>query len=200
MKRCWSLVLISTLGLATIAFGRSQGDDVPQRQAAQQPDPNARALQLISDVYVANFRSTIEMSDDQYLKIGNFLREFIRNRFRVANQRVLLNQRRTELLGQSDPSEAEVQRLGNDLAQLERNAANFENNFQTRIATELSPKQVLLVMQFNKTFFEQRLPQLLERARAEAQTRGQQAQPIRPNANKNKNKTTAPAGDTFRNR
>jgi len=198
MKRA-GLVLASLVlwGSAAIAQPATQ----QRRQAAAQADPAVRqdrALQLIADVYVTQFQSTVGLNEEQYLRVGMPVRQFVLSRFRVANQRAALNQRRAELLALSDPSQAEVQKLSDDIAQFERRASNTENDFITRIRSELSPRQVLLVLEFNKSFFQEKLPQLLERARAEAASRGQTARPNRPNANRGKN--PAPPVESFRSR
>lgn len=169
------------------------------RQGAQQ-NQNNRAQQLIIDVYLQNFRKEIDLSEDQWLKVGVPIRNFIQTRFRVANQRVQLHQRLADLLTQANPSETEVRQLKDDLAQLEQTASRAQNNLLNRLGADLSPKlsplQELKVMDFNKTFFEEQLPRLLERVREEAAARGQAPQQARPNANKNK----APAVESFRER
>jgi hypothetical protein len=169
------------------------------RQGAQQ-NQNNRAQQLIIDVYLQNFRREIDLSEDQWLKVGQPIRNFIQTRFRVANQRAQLNQRLMELVSQANPSETEVRQLKEDLAQLELTASRAQNNLLNRLSADLSPKlsplQEVKVIAFNTTFFEEQLPRLLERVREEVAARGQAPQQQRPNANKNK----APATDSFRER
>jgi hypothetical protein len=166
-----------------------------ERLAAQQ-NQNNRAQQLIMDFYLSSFRSTVGLNEDQFLKVRPDVRQFIQNRFRVATQRSQLNQRLTELLSQANPSESEVQQLQEDLAQLELTAGRAQNNLINRVRPVLTARQVLMVLDYNKSFFEEQLPRLLERAREENAARGQAPQQTGPNNNKNK----APVGDSFRER
>jgi hypothetical protein len=183
-----ALSFIFVILLAASGFAGGQQPDRPAAQAERQN----QVQQLIMDLYVSQFQAEVQLSEDQFLRIGTFVRQFIQMRFRAANLKQNLDQRLNELLSQKDPSENEVQRLTEEKFQFERNVANSENNLLTRIRPELTARQVTLVFAFNKMFFEERLPQLLERARASVAPRGQ------PPAQRPNNRDAARPGDAFR--
>jgi len=203
MRRLGTIVVMGFLALpvaSVIAEAGPRQQRLEQQQQKQAPNPQQQqqnqVQQLIADVYVNKFQSTVGLTDEQFLKVGTFIRNFIQMRFRVANQRNLLNQRRTQLLEQPDPPEAEVRQLGEDTAQLDRTVGNMETNFIAKIQAELTPRQRLLVPTFNARFFEEELPRLIETVRAEVGAR--QGQVVRPNANgARKNNAQAPV-DSFR--
>jgi len=197
-----ALLTIPAMAGIGVAGPRQQRQLQRQEAKAQQLTPEQqqnRVQQLIADVYVNRFQNGVGLSDEQFLKVGTFIRQFIQMRFRIANQRNTLNQRRTQLLEQPDPSETEVRQLSDDTAQFERTVGNMESVFLSKIQAELTPRQILMVPTFNKRFFEEDLPKLIETARAEFAARGQ-APPVRPNANaarNTKSNAQAPA-DAFR--
>lgn len=182
MKRFGAMILLGFLAMP-VASGIAEAGPRQQRNQAQTPQQQQNQLQqLITDVYVNRFQNTVGLSDEQFIKVGMFIRQFIQQRFRVANQRNVLNQRRAQLLEQADPPEEDVRQLGEDTAQLERQVGNMESNFIAKIQAELTPRQRLLVRTFNARFIEEELPRLIETVRAEIGARGQ-GQAVRPNAN-----------------
>jgi hypothetical protein len=196
------LAILGTTGIAEAGPRQRQQERLAQQQqnqpVNQQQQQQNQVQQLIADVYVNRFQSTVGLSEEQFLKVGGFIRQFIQMRFRVANQRNMLNQRRTQLLEQADPSEAEVRQLSDETAQLERTVGNMETTFIAKIQAELTNRQILLVRTFNMQFFEEDLPRLIERVRADVAERGR---PPRPNANGARNNRNAPVpADTFRGR
>ncbi len=196
MTRRPALVLVGVLAIAVgVAEAKaSQRADPPAQQNQQQN----QIQQLIADVYVNQFQSTVGLSEDQFLKVGTYIRNFIFLRFRIANQRDALNQRRARLLEQTDPSEADVRQLSEEMAQFDRTVGNQENQFIAKIQAELTPRQLLLVRPFNATFFEERLPRLIERARAQAAARGKT--PGRPNGNPARRRDAQTPADAFQQR
>jgi hypothetical protein len=168
-----------------------------QNQVQNQQQQQNRVQQLIADVYVNKFQNTLGLSDEQFLRVGTSIRQFIQTQFRVANQRNILNQRRTQLLEQTDPPEAEVRQLSEDTAQLQRTVGNMETNFVARIQAELTNRQILLVRDFNSRFFEEELPKLIETVRAEVEARGRTT---RPNANRQQNNPSLPGNALRQNR
>jgi len=182
MKRFGAMIVMGFLALS-VASGIAEAGPRQQRNQAQTPQQQQNQVQqLIELVYVNRFQNTVGLSDEQFLKVGTFIRQFIQMRFRIANQRNALIQRRTQLLEQADPPEADVRQLGEDTAQLERTVGNMESNFIAKIQAELTPRQILLVRTFNARFIEEELPRLIETVRAEVGARGR-GQAARPNAN-----------------
>jgi len=157
MRRLFMAIAIA--GLLTMSALAQVTDVSPEQKQAQQ------IQQRIAELYVSDFRNEVQLTDDQFLKLGPNIRQFIMNRFKNAERRRDLTQQREQLLGQPNPSDADVQKLNEDTAQFERQSAMAEANFLGRIRSELTPRQQLLIPQFNRKFFDERLPDLLRRAR-----------------------------------
>src|SRR5262245_12348173 len=196
MKRTGTIVIVAGL-LTASAFAQSEQQAVQQRdaplpqnqaqiQAPQNQQQQNRANQApqnqlqqiqqsLADLYLSDFRSQIELNEDQFLNAAPIIRQFIQMRFRAANRRENLNQRLNRLLSQSNPSEAQVQQLIDEKAQLESQSAGMEVWFVNTLRPHLTTRQVPRVLDFNRTFFNERLPDLINRARemAAVNSRGQ---------------------------
>jgi hypothetical protein len=156
---------------ATEAQSDTRGDARPQVTQAQ------RLQEQIIDLYISNFKSEVELTDEQFLRLSMPLRNFIKNRFQAPLRRQALNQRRQQLLGQANPSEADVQQLNEEIAQFDRDTAMLEARFLTRVGSQLTPRQKLLLTQFNQKFFNEKLPGLINQAREQNAQRGQRQRP-----------------------
>jgi hypothetical protein len=84
---------------------------------------------------------------------------------------------RDVLLSQPNPSDADVQKLIDDTGQFERDASTMETRFINRISSQLTATQILRVQQFNRKFFDERLPDLLQRAKTAAGVKAQRQGP-----------------------
>jgi hypothetical protein len=146
----------------------------------------------------------VELTDDQFIQLRPVIRQFIELRFQRANQRENLKQRQELLLSQPSPSDADVQQLTEERSRFESEMATLENRFIARLrsTSELSPRQALLISKFNRTFFDERLPGYIQRARAAAAApRGQPQRPAaaaRGNANRGREPARQP-GNAFDN-
>ena len=163
MKRLGMILPIIAL-MASAAFAQ-QG---PRELAGVGDKPERSQAQLqntIADLYLANFKERVGLSDDQFLRVRPMVRRFIQNRFQVANQRRILEDRQAQLLNQSNASEAEIQKLNDDLSSLDE-AGAIDGRFMKNLQRELSPRQGALAREFHKQFINERLPLMLERLRA----------------------------------
>jgi TolA-binding protein len=192
MKRFGTILMTGLLALLAAGAETARAAQSPAQTPQQQQN---QVQQLIADVYVTRFNNSVGLNDEQFLKVASFVRQFIQMRFRVANQRSILSQRRSQLLEQPEPPEAEVRQLSDDTAQLERQAGNMESNFVAKVRAELTPRQVLLINEFNRRFFDEDLPKLIESVRAEVAASGRR--PAANGARNNRNAPLAP-GDAFR--
>jgi hypothetical protein len=184
MKRLCLIVVISGV-LNVPAFAQTAAqENVPREAPVEQtplPENQARQLQQrIVDFYLSDFRREVELSDDQFLALAPEIRRFMQMSFRVANQRRALRERQNQMLKQPVLSEAEVQRLTEQQAQLDAEAGTLETRLIRRLQAQLTDRQILLVRPFNMRFFNETLPRLVERARDRATLRGQR--PERPEA------------------
>jgi len=160
---------------------RAQQNQIQRNQRQNEIQQNREQLQQrIADFYLSDFRSAVELNEDQFFKLGPTIRQFIRMRFQAARQRQALNQQLNGLLQQPNPSEADVQKLSDERARIESEVGTMEAGFVNRLRSDLSARQLALVLQFNTTFFEQTMPKLLDRAREAAASQQQ-----RPNQNQN---------------
>jgi len=163
MKRLGMILPIIAL-MASAAFAQ-QG---PRELAGVADKPERSQAQLqntIADLYLANFKERVGLSDDQFLRVRPMVRRFIQNRFQVANQRRILEERQAQLLNQSNAPEAEIQKLNDDLSSLDE-AGAIDGRFMKNLQRELSPRQGALAREFHKQFINERLPLMLERLRA----------------------------------
>jgi len=196
MKRLGMILPIIAL-MASAAFAQ-QG---PRELAGVADKPERSQAQLqntIADLYLANFKERVGLSDDQFLRVRPMVRRFIQNRFQVANQRRILEERQAQLLNQSNASEAEIQKLNDDLTSLDE-AGAIDGRFMKNLQRELSPRQGALAREFHKQFINERLPLMLERlraAQADPNRKGERAA-ARANQQNRKDQAQRPA-DTLR--
>jgi hypothetical protein len=200
MKR---LLVLTVIFCALTVPAFAQAEETPlapadNRNAPPELRPAQQLQQQITDLYVSDFKSAVELTDEQFLKLNNPLREFMKRRFQAPQQRQNLNLRLQQLLSQPNPSEKDVQDLTNEIAQHDREIGTLEARFLARMGNELTPRQRLLFTQFNQKFFNEKLPGLIIQARERiaAQPQGQRQRPAanaargqnpnRPNANRPK--------------
>src|SRR5262245_5751440 len=189
MKRLLMIVTVagflSISASAQVTPAEIQTADLTQSDTAQ----TQQLQQRITDLYLSDFRNEVQLSDEQFLKLNGGIRNFMQNQFQAARRRQALKQQLDQLMSQPNPSETDVQRLIEARNQFERESATMETRFLNRMGAELSPGQQLRVMEFNRRFMNEKLPDLVQRARERAinpaRNRQQQAPPVvRPNANR----------------
>ena len=195
-------ILCTIIAVGSLMAGSAFAQTGPRRElradgSTSAPNPRQQIQQRITDIYISDFRGAVELSDEQFLKLSPTVREFIQMRFQAANVREELKRRQELLLSQPNPSEADFHKLSEEQARFENNQGTMETRFVTQLRSELSPRQIQLVRRFNTRFFEQRLPALLERARAAAASGDR---PQRPAAAGRQNRGDLPArnGTTLR--
>ena len=195
MKRLGMILPIIAL-MASAAFAQ-QG---PRELAGVGDKPERSQAQLqntIADLYLANFKERVGLSDDQFLRVRPMVRRFIQNRFQVANQRRILEERQAQLLNQSNASEAEIQKLNDDLSSLDE-AGTIDGRFMRNLQRELSPRQGLLAREFHKQFINERLPLMLERLRAAQADPNRKGERAAARANQQNRKDQAQQPGTLR--
>src|SRR5262245_22111721 len=117
MKRL-ALVLASLSLLAVSAFAQNGPRNVAGRGEAADRQ-QAQLQNRIADFNLVNFKEEVGLSDDQLLKVGPKIRRFILNRFQAANQRRILEERQDQLLRQPNASDADLQKLNQDISSVE---------------------------------------------------------------------------------
>jgi hypothetical protein len=195
-------VFVIVLFLTTSAFAQEAGPRDLEGQAGAIEQPQAQLQRSVIMLYLSDLRNEVGLTEDQFLKAEPVIREFIQRRFRNANQRNNLEKRQGQLLNQPDASPAELQKLNEDFIQLDRQAGNWDTQFVNRLQGELSNRelslrQIVLLRDFNKRFFNEKLPTLVERIRSENVVKGQQQQqrPAAARADQNrKNPAQQPNG------
>jgi hypothetical protein len=192
MKRL-ALVLASLSFLTVSAFAQNGPRSLGGRGDAADR-PQAQLQNRIADFYLVNFKEEVGLSNDQLLRVGPKIRRFILNRFQAANQRRILEERQDQLLSQPDASDADLQKLNQDIANLE-DASIIDRRFLKNLEPELSERQLALARQFHKRFISEKLPMILEQLREErAAARGRPGG--RPNQQNRRD--TAPPPATLR--
>jgi hypothetical protein len=206
VKRLVSIVVLTGLfalpGLAQgqaarplARAGQGQQQNEPARPNVQQRQQN-QLRQSITNLYLTNFRTEVKLTEDQFLKIERFIQQFIQNRFMVAIERDAVNQELDQLLNQANPSSEAVDTAIAKKTRIDRAFVNMEPQFMERIRADLTDTQRTLFYVFNRKFFDEKLPDLIERARAQT---GTQAPPqVRPNQNPNRQQNAPNRGDAFR--
>jgi hypothetical protein len=207
VKRLVSIVVLTGLfalpGLAQgqaarplARAGQGQQQNEPARPNVQQRQQN-QLRQSITNLYLTNFRTEVRLTEDQFLKIERFIQQFIQNRFMVAIERDAVNQELDQLLNQANPSSEAVDAAIAKKTRIDRAFVNMEPTFMEKIRADLTDTQRTLFYIFNRNFFDEKLPGLIERAKA--QTGTQAPSPVaRPNPNRPQNQNGPNRGDAFR--
>jgi hypothetical protein len=188
MKRIMLITAVASL-LTVSAFAQVNPDEAETAEPRQ-----AQQIQnQITDLYIANFKSEVQLTDEQFIRLNPGIRNFMRMQFENARRRQAFKQQLSQLMDQPNPSESDVTKLIDAKNQFEREAVTKETRFLTRINSELSPRQQVRVMEFNRRFMDEKLPGLIQQARDRsaknpaAVRRNQQQAPaavVRPNANR----------------
>jgi hypothetical protein len=171
MKRIGTILVILSV-LSVPAFAQGPRNLAGRDEAAERPQ--AQIQKGIIDLYLANFKAQVGLSDEQFLAVRPFVTRFINARFQNANQRRLLEERQNQLLSQPNASEADIQKLNEDLSKLDDGGA-IDARFIRNLEPQLTGRQVLLAREFHRQFMTERLPMVLERLRA-AQANNPKAQ------------------------
>jgi hypothetical protein len=164
-----------------VRAAQQQQIDAQQRPNAQQQIQNQIRV-TISDYYKKKFQEAVELSDEQTIKMSFFIQSFIDMRFNAAMRRDAINQRLEQLQAQPNPSESDVEELILQKTLVDNNFGNMENQFLNKIRPDLKPGQAVRVLTFNRKFFDEDLPGLIEQVRSTTQQRLQEPQ-VRQNQN-----------------
>lgn len=192
-------VLAILLLLSAPAFARQGG---PRDLAGPSETLDQSQIQLqrsVTQLYIFRLQSEVGLTDEQFVKSRQIIHNFIGLRFRIANTRKNLDERQTQLLSRPNASDADIQRLNEDASRLDADTATWEGRLVQRLQAELgadyqlSERQILALRNYNRKFFNERLPSLVEQMRAGAPPKGQQ-RPANARGNQpSKNQSTLPA-------
>lgn len=196
MRRAF-IAAVLTGFLRVSAFAQVDPAEPPpsERPNARPEAAQAQRIQeQITDLYISDFKNEVGLTDEQFLNLNMPLRRFMRMRFQAPARRQELNRQLEQLLSQPNPSETDVQKLTEDIAKHDRDVGTMEARFLANFGSELLPRQRLLLQQFNRRFFNEKLPGLINQARERnaAAARDQKQRPaagaaakqnqVRPNA------------------
>jgi len=196
MKRfiCMGITLVAISAMAVSAFAQGPRALAGPNQSAVPDRPLAQVQRGIIELYLANFRDAVGLSEEQFLRVSPFVNRFVNARFQNANQRRILEERQAQLLSQPNASETEFQSLNEELGKLEDGGA-IDARFMKNLGTELTPRQATLAREFHKTFITERLPNLLERLRAAQANNPKAQQREAARANQQQNRKGQPQAD-----
>jgi hypothetical protein len=195
--KCMRVLAIFLL-LSSPAFARQGGPRDLAGQSDTQEKSQAQLQRSVTQFYFFRLQSEVGLTDDQFLKSRQIIQNFIGMRFRIANTRKTLDERQAQLLSQPNASDADIQRLNEDASRLDADIATWEGRLFQRLQAELgaesqlSERQIAALRSYNRRFFNERLPGLVEQMRAGAPPRGQQRPAARGNQ-PSKNQSTLPA-------
>ncbi|HET9216621.1 MAG TPA: hypothetical protein VFR18_06555 [Terriglobia bacterium] len=152
-------------------------------------------------LYLADMKNELGLTDEQFLKAGPVIQQFIQMRFRNANQRKALGERQDRLLNEPNASQDDIKQLNNELTALDGQTESWDARFRRRlqaelVGRELSERQILMLRDFNRRFFNEKLPLLVEQIRSEnlIKGQGQQQRPAGARANQNRKGEAQPNG------
>jgi hypothetical protein len=192
------------------AFARQGGPRnlAGQTDAVEQPQPQAQAPleRSVAQLYLSLIRNDVELTDEQFLRAAPVIQQFIRQKFANASQKNALDERQKQLLSQPNASEADFQKLNEEATRLNGETSTWEGRMARRLQNamgnpqlQLSERQLAALSSFNKWFFTEKLPTVVEQARVNAGgVKRQQQRPAaagRPNQNR---KDQTQPGDTLR--
>jgi hypothetical protein len=182
------LFFLSVAATASLQPVVAQQRQLQQQGQPQQPPPPPALQQtqgVITDFYVSEFRNGFSLSDEQFIKLNPPLRRFMMQRFKLAIEKANVNQQIERLAATPNPPGDEVDMLLMEKSRIDRQMVNAEQALLEMIRVDLSPQQMLKVSQFNKRFFEDQLPKLIEQAKNNPRP---QPPPDRPNQAKQQNR------------
>ena len=188
--------------LSIPAFAQQSGPRELAGQDAVVPDqPQVQLQRSVVQLYLADMKNELGLSDEQFLKAGPVIQQFIQMRFRNANQRKALGERQDRLLSEPNAAQTDIKQLNDELTELDGQTASWDGRFMRRLQTELvgrelSDRQMLMLRDFNRRFFNEKLPTLVEQIRSEnlIKARGQQQRPAAARANQNRKDQVQPNG------
>ena len=175
MRRAFIAAVVAGF-LRVSAFAQVDSAEPPasERLNARPEATQAQRIQeQITDLYLSDFKNEVGLTDEQFLKLNMPLRRFMRMRFQAPARRQELNQQLERLLSQPNPSEEDVQKLTEEIAQHDREVGSMDARFLANFGSELLPRQRLLLQQFNRKFFNEKLPGLVNQARERNAAAGQ---------------------------
>jgi len=184
MKRIGAIVI--TLFVASSAFAQQAGPRNLSGQGETLEQSQNELQRSVIELYVFNLRNEVGLSEEQFLKAAPVIQRFIRMRFQNANQRKNLFERQEQLLSEPNASDADIQKVNQEVNRLDEETATWNGrmlrNLQAALADrQLSDRQISALQSFNRRFFNEKLPTVLEQMRANnAAVKAQQQQ--RPNA------------------
>ena len=200
MKRI-GMIVILIAAMAGMAFAQAGPRDLTgPENVQQQKQAQAPLQQSIIALYLSDFRREVELTEDQFINVVPIVRNFIQQRFRIANERQSLDDRKSKLLSQPNPSPTELQELNNLLTKQGSASGSWKTRFMLQLQPHLTDLQRVRAYDFDDRFMSEKLPALVEKFRADnAAARGAQSKPAM-RANPNRGETLKPGSpvDTLR--
>jgi hypothetical protein len=170
MNRFGTILVI--LLLSSSAFAQQSGPrNLAGRTDATEQEPQTQLQSSVIQLYIFNLKNEVGLTEEQFIKARPVIQRFIRMRFQNATQRKTLDERQMALLGRPDASEADLQKLNAEVAKLDGQTGSWEGrmiqNLQAELADRLlSERQIAALRTYNRKFFTERLPGVLEQMRA----------------------------------
>src|SRR4030095_4677821 len=106
--------------VACPAFARQTGPRnlAGQSNPAEQPQAQAQLERSVVQLYLSYVRNEVELTDEQFLRAEPVIRQMIRQRWENAAQRIAVDERQAQLLGQPTASDADFQKLNEEATRL----------------------------------------------------------------------------------
>jgi len=197
MKRI-VMIVVAIGAMAGIAFAQGPRALAGRQEPVQQKQGPLQ--QSIIALYLSDLRGEVGLTDEQFISVEPIVRQFIRQRFSIANQRQMLDARKEQLLNQPNPSPADLQTLNDELAKLDNNHGTWKSRFMQMLRPQLTEYQRTRTRDFNDRFIDEKLPALVDNFRAQNPARGVQERPAAVRANQNRKGAAQPGSpvDTLR--
>jgi hypothetical protein len=194
MNRFATILVI--LLLSSSAFAQQSGPrNLAGRSDATEQESQTQLQSSVIQLYVFNLKNEVGLTEEQFIKARPVFQRFIRMRFQNATQRKTLDERQMALLSRPDASEADLQKLNQEVTKLDGQTGTWEGRMiqglQSELADrQLSERQIAALRTYNRRFFTERLPGVLEQMRANPPAKGRQRPEAAPGNQNPRNQTT----------
>ena len=142
MRKLFLVFLLASLP-AAYALPRPQQNQ--QNQAAKRgPGLNQRRMVMVDSVisfYVTRFPKQVDVSDETFVKILPFLRQFVQDRFDITMRRDRALSQLRQTLQRSNATEDELKRVAHDFDAAEKDIQANQEKFLANVDSLLTPKQ-----------------------------------------------------------
>ena len=171
MKHFLGILILIGL-LAASALG--QGNQLNQNRAVR-PRADAAIADVVQGLYIGQFQEQVQVTNEQYVKILPLLRNGIEIMRNNANRSLRASNQLRQLLRQNSPEDQLTAQI-RELDEADRQTKSAQQAFIATVDPFLSADQKARFRLFQSTF-DQRLRDLVQRARQLNQTPNQQQNP-----------------------